>query len=106
MSGGSYLVFRKDGCLWAVPAARVVRVEDGGEVTRLCLDKDVIEGDRVVRGSEPLALHQIGAALSRLVPGGCAALAVFQEEPVITIDPGAPPSCLRATRGLEEGGRP
>lgn len=98
MSGGGYLLLRRNGVLWGIDNAVVTGLTRRGESFRVALGAETaLSADEVLCVVDDLRV-QPAAALLRFWPGvgsGLAGLAVHGEQPLVVVDPRRPPALLR-----------
>ncbi|MFH1177180.1 MAG: hypothetical protein V1750_07210 [Acidobacteriota bacterium] len=94
MSGSSFLVMRRGGCMWAVPSVAVDVVRTAPRGVLLVAGETRLVADEVVAFSDELKLRPPSRILARLWPHPCAGLALYAGEPVVVVDPANPPPGL------------
>jgi|CXWL01.1.fsa_nt_gi hypothetical protein len=106
--GSRLLVFRRGATLWGVPAGAVravvatpltaseLRLEGRGHGAALRIETPgpALLADRVEGWSGDLAVRAIGQTLARLWPAAGVGLGVWRGEPLVVVDPLAPPAVL------------
>lgn len=104
MSGGRYLILRREGRLWGVPEDAVSHVERTTSGVTVATSLTVLGADEVlgVRGlTDPRA---VGALAARFIHERYAGFAVLDGEPVILVDELDPPRSLLPNPALSGAG--
>ena len=90
----SWLLFRRGGCIWAVPRAQVRRVDRSAPATQLKVGCHLLEADEVIRFADLPRIHRVGPVLRTVVPPGCSGIATCELGPLLVIDAESPPAVL------------
>lgn len=101
MSGGGYLLLRRNGVLWGIDNAAVTGLTREGGSFRVAIGAAAsLSADEVLCVVDGLRV-QPAAALRRFWPAasGVAGLAVHGEEPLVVVDPRRPPEMLWPDEG-------
>lgn len=93
MSESSYLIFRRFGLVWAMPAAGVAAIA-GGPTPEIRVAGSTVAADEVVGVVEGLPLFFPGRTLTALWPYPIRALSVFAHQPVVVLQPERVPPIL------------
>jgi hypothetical protein len=105
MTGRGWLVLRRAGCLWAVPAEELREVRPAGEGVTVVLAASRIVADEVLGLRRDLDVVTVGRATRGAVPVGCTGMALCDRGPLLVVDPAGPPrSLLDLDRSEPEGG--
>lgn len=99
MSSGNYLVLRRHGLLWGLPAECVTEIGQDREATVVRTTVSELVVDEVVGRAAQVRISPLSAFSRRLMAGSVAALGVHQGACLLVVDPAAPPRTLRRSRG-------
>lgn len=88
-----YLVFRRLGSLWAVPAHHVTALVAGAN-PEVKVGDTSLQADTVVGVASELQVVAPGPVFSAFWPFACAGLALVNREPTVVLAPGAWPPLL------------
>lgn len=99
----AWLILRRRGGLWGVPHG-TLRELTGSSPDRLELaDGETLVADEVLAVTGGLEARPFPRCLRPYYPQTVFGMAVWQDRPLILLEPGAtPPECLRATTELAE----
>ena len=90
----SWVVLRRQGCVWAVPGDQVRLIEAAGDGCRLHLNKKRLLADEVLCVDEHLDVREAGSVFTWAAPSGCCGAAISRHGPAIIIDASRPPELL------------
>ncbi len=93
MSGGAYLLFRRFGCLWALPAKHVTAIFSGPK-PEIHLSHATVPADEIVGVCAELQRVNPARTLGAFWPYPCQGLGVFAKEPMVVLLPDALPPLL------------
>lgn len=93
MSGGAYLLFRRLGCLWALPIEHITAVASG-PTPEIHLSHAIVPADEIVGVCEQLHRVHAGHTLGAFWPYPCQGLGVFSNQPTVVLMPEALPPLL------------
>lgn len=83
---GAFVVLRRSGALWGLPAAAVVAVERGGERLRVRLATGAeLDAESVVALADRLEIRRIPRSLRGRLPAGTRGLALHRGEPLLVL---------------------
>lgn len=93
MSGEAYLVFRRFGCLWALPAQHVTVIAPG-PTPEIHLGDATVTADEVVGVCQELTRTRPGRTLRAFWPYPCQGLGIFENQPTVVLSPDHVPPLL------------
>lgn len=93
MSGGTYLLFRRLGCLWALPAEHVTTIASG-PTPEIHLSHARIPADEIVGVCQELPRVNPGRTLGAFWPYPYQGLGIFANQPTVVLLPDALPPLL------------
>lgn len=98
----TWLLLRRSGSLWAI-ARETLRQVPRGEPTRIQLScGNVIVADEILGFESSLEEWPMPRAAEPFLKMEVRALGIWHQEPVLLLEPGAPPpTCLVAKRDME-----
>lgn len=83
---GAWIVVRRQGALWGLPAAAVVAVERGGERLRVRLTRGgEIDAESVLALTDRLEIRRVPKPVRGRVPAGTRGLALHAGEPLLVL---------------------
>jgi hypothetical protein len=97
LSQRGFLLLRRGGGLWGIANASVLGLarRDGGgfEVT---VDAGALVADEILGVVAELAVRRAAPVVRRFWPEASAGVAMYEEVPLVVVDPDRPPQVLRA----------
>lgn len=93
MRGDAYLLFRRFGCLWALPAEHVTAIASG-PTPEIRLSHATVPADEIVGVCAELQRVNPGHTLRAFWPYPCQGLGVFASQPTVVLMPDALPPLL------------
>lgn len=93
MTDSRYLIFRRFGVFWAMPAAQVIAIAPGPTV-EIKLASSTLAVDEVVGVADGLPLFAPGRTVTALWPFPFQAFSVFARHPVVVLQPEHVPPIL------------
>ncbi len=99
---GGWLLLRRAGGVWGVPAVAVGGLGREGAGYRVEVGGGALAADDVLGVVDRLELRPLGAVVRAFWPEAAGDLAVHGCQPLVVVDPARPPAALR--RGGGEAG--
>ncbi|KDA55064.1 hypothetical protein EG19_00135 [Thermoanaerobaculum aquaticum] len=93
MSREAYLLFRRFGCLWALPAQHVTAIAPGS-TPEIHLGHAAVAADEVVGVCHELHQVPAGRTLGAFWPYRCQGLGLFENQPTVVLSPDHVPPLL------------